>query len=100
MHERLSSLYRAEQAKLHEQLTEVQDRIERPGLDAVSAKVHKLHEREYRAPTRDTPCAEERGACLKCLSENPGSSLNCADTVAALDRCAQSVRQVHLQAAS
>jgi hypothetical protein len=97
VHGKLVELFREEQEKQHRELTELQERVERPALDEVEAQVKGLQEREYRAPTRDVPCADERNDCLGCYAENSQAPLVCADKVAALAKCAQAVRQVHLQ---
>lgn len=91
-------IFREEQLAQHQALTELHDRLETPALDAVEAKVKALHEREYRAPARDVPCADERNDCLRCYAANSEKPLDCAATVAALEKCALAVRQVHLQA--
>mmetsp|Transcript_19660 Transcript_19660/g.61175 ORF Transcript_19660/g.61175 Transcript_19660/m.61175 type:complete len:169 (-) Transcript_19660:302-808(-) len=100
VHARLVEIFRDEQQKQHAEQTALQDRVERPALEAVEAQVKGLQEREYRAPTRDVPCADERGACLRCYAQNAQAPLDCADKVAALDRCAQAVSRVHLQTAA
>lgn len=93
-------IFREEQQKQHAEQTALQDRVEHPALDEVEAQVKALQDREYRAPTRDVPCADERNDCLQCYAHNGQAPLNCADKVAALDRCAQAVSRVHLQAAA
>mmetsp|Transcript_26777 Transcript_26777/g.72246 ORF Transcript_26777/g.72246 Transcript_26777/m.72246 type:complete len:165 (-) Transcript_26777:369-863(-) len=99
VHAKMVEIFRNEQESQNQELTELQDRVEHPALDAVEAKVQRLHDREYRAPTRDVPCADERAECLRCYGENAGNPLKCAETVAALDQCAQAVRRVHLEEA-
>jgi hypothetical protein len=91
-------IFREEQLAQHQALTELHDSLETPALNAVDAKIKALQEREYRAPTRDVPCADERSECLRCYSANSETPLNCAETVAALEKCALAVRQIHLQA--
>ncbi|KAJ1623943.1 hypothetical protein T492DRAFT_617630 [Pavlovales sp. CCMP2436] len=99
VHGKMVELFREAQEKQNQEQTELMDRLEHPALDEVESKVKKLHEREYRAPTRDVPCADERSDCLKCYAANGKTPLECADKVAAFDRCAQAVRDVHLQTA-
>mmetsp|Transcript_25194 Transcript_25194/g.73937 ORF Transcript_25194/g.73937 Transcript_25194/m.73937 type:complete len:164 (+) Transcript_25194:34-525(+) len=96
VHAKMVEIFRNEQESQNKELTELQDRVELPALDAVEAKVQRLHDREYRAPARDVPCADERAACLRCYAESE-DAFKCAETVAALDMCAQAVRRVHLE---
>lgn len=100
VHQKMIELFQREQQKANEDLAELHARVEHPALDAVEAKVAKLHDREYRAPSRDVPCADERSECLRCLQANGDAPLSCADKVAALDKCAQAVSKVHLRSST
>ncbi|CAL8462414.1 g1947 [Coccomyxa elongata] len=64
-------------------------KVEEQEMAKVNQLTDDLLKKEYRAPLRETPCLQEREACLQCYKNNSQDVLKCADAVAAYAACAQ-----------
>ncbi|GAQ88813.1 hypothetical protein KFL_004610080 [Klebsormidium nitens] len=69
-------------------------------LSQVRVLAHRLHDQEYRAPSRPPPCAAHRDACLRCYSVHQQDPLQCADVVRAFTQCSREAQQAFVEASS
>eukprot|EP00898_Chlorokybus_atmophyticus_P000395 jgi/Chlat1/1356/Chrsp119S01788 len=69
-------------------------------LAKVDTFAKELHEKEYVAPMRPTPCEAERETCVKCYKEHPEDPLRCGAAVKAFSACARKAQQAFVQEAS
>ena len=66
----------------------------------IASLADELIEREYRAPSRETPCQQEAAACLECYRQHEGSPEPCAEAVQRYAACARHASALVLQSKS